>query len=236
MFLQLDKSIESKQTEWCSDCFRKADEAVGVAERRAREKEELRQEILVAARELFVKEGFANVSMRRIAEKIEYSPTTIYLYFEDKYDLLDCIVEERLQELCNQLQQLDAEAPRDPIESLRVGLRKYVEYWLEHPQDFRVAYMTDLRELDPERPWRCQTVARALFERLFNNVRRCMDAGMLETSDISLASQSIWAAVFGIISLLVMKPHFPWVDQDILISTVIDSAINGLKIPALVVA
>jgi AcrR family transcriptional regulator len=209
---------------------------VGVAERRAREKEELRQEILVAARELFVKEGFANVSMRRIAEKIEYSPTTIYLYFEDKYDLLDCIVEERLQELSNQLEQLHSEAPRDPIESLRVGLRKYVGYWLAHPQDFRVAYMTDLRELDPERPWRCQVVARALFEGLFDSVRRCMDAGMLETSDISLASQSIWAAVFGIISLLVMKPHFPWVDQDILISTVIDSAINGLKVPALVVA
>ncbi len=208
---------------------------MGVAERRAREKEELRQEILVAARELFVKEGFANVSMRRIAEKIEYSPTTIYLYFEDKSGLLDCIVEERLQELCNQLQVLDAEAPREPIESLRAGLRKYVDYWLQHPQDFRVAYMTDLTELDPDRPWGCQVLARALFESLMQKVRRCSDEGLLETTDIDLASQSIWAAVYGIISLLVMRPHFPWVDQNLLIQTVIDSAINGLKVPSLVV-
>jgi AcrR family transcriptional regulator len=209
---------------------------MGVAERRAREKEELRLDILTAARELFVKEGFANVSMRRIAEKIEYSPTTIYLYFEDKYDLLDCIVEERLQELCNQFRALDEQPPLKPIESLRIGLRKYVDYWLEHPQDFRVAYMTDLKELDPERPWRCQALARTLFERLLSNVRNCVDSGLLETDDVNLAAQSIWAAVYGIISLLVMKPHFPWVDQDRLIQSVIDSAINGHKVPSLVVA
>jgi AcrR family transcriptional regulator len=202
---------------------------MGVAERRAREKEELRQEILIAARELFVKEGFANVSMRRIAEKIEYSPTTIYLYFEDKSGLLDCIVEERLQELVNQLHTLDAAAPRDPISSLRDGLRMYVDYWLAHPQDFRVAYMTDLRELDPERPWRCQILARQLFDSLREKVRRCGEAGLIKTPDLELASQSIWAGVYGIISLLIMKPHFPWVDQDRLIRSVIDSAINGLR-------
>jgi AcrR family transcriptional regulator len=209
---------------------------MGVAERRAREKEELRQEILSAARELFVKEGFANVSMRRIAEKIEYSPTTIYLYFEDKSGLLDCIVEERLQELSNQLRLLDAEEPRDAVTTLRVGLRKYVDYWLQHPQDFRVVYMTDLSELDPDRPWRCQILARGLFENLRDKVRRCSEEGALHAPDIDLAAQSIWAAVYGIISLLVMKPHFPWVDQDRLIQTVIDSAIDGLRVPSLVVA
>jgi len=70
---------------------------MGVQERRAREKKELRQEILDAARDLFVREGFENVSMRKIAEKIEYSPTTIYLYFQDKADLLDCICEETFE-------------------------------------------------------------------------------------------------------------------------------------------
>lgn len=208
---------------------------MGVAERRAREKEELRQEILIAARELFVHEGFANVSMRRIAEKIEYSPTTIYLYFQDKSGLLDCIVEERLQELCNQLHVLDEEAPRDAVTSLRVGLRKYVDYWLAHPQDFRVAYMTDLRELEPERPWRHQVLAISLFDSLRAKVRRCAETGAIEAPDIELASQSIWASVYGIISLLIMKPTFPWVDQNRLIQSVIDSAINGLRAPHLTV-
>ena len=209
---------------------------MGVAERRAREKEELRQEILIAARELFVQEGFTNVSMRRIAEKIEYSPTTIYLYFQDKSGLLDCIVEERLQELCNQLEALDAEAPRDAVTCLRLGLRKYVDYWLDHPQDFRVAYMTDLRELEPDRPWRHQVLAVALFDSLRGKVRRCAESGFIDAPDIELASQSIWAAVYGIISLLVMKPSFPWVDRHKLIQSVIDSAIDGLRVPRLAVA
>ncbi len=53
---------------------------MGTKERRTREKEELRRQIIAAARELFVNEGYENVSMRKIADKIEYSPTTIYLY------------------------------------------------------------------------------------------------------------------------------------------------------------
>ena len=199
---------------------------MGVAERRAREKEELRLEILSAARELFVKEGFANVSMRRIAERIEYSPTTIYLYFQDKAGLLDCIVEERLQELVNRLHELDP-GPEDPYESLRIGLRKYVDYWVAHPQDFRVAYMSDLRELDPDRPWRCQILAKELFDRLRESVRRCVDASG-KARELELASQSVWASVYGIISLLVMRPSFPWVDQDQLIDSVVNTAVNGL--------
>ena len=61
---------------------------MGVQERREREKKELKQEILDAARDLFVREGFENVSMRKIAEKIEYSPTAIYLHFKDKEALV----------------------------------------------------------------------------------------------------------------------------------------------------
>ena len=56
---------------------------MGSNERRERERLELRQLILDAARELFVEEGYDAVTMRRIAEKIEYTPTTIYLHFKD---------------------------------------------------------------------------------------------------------------------------------------------------------
>ena len=72
---------------------------MGTKERRAREKEQLRRQILVAARELFVNEGYESVSMRKkFANKIEYSPTTIYLYFKDKADLLDSVCKETLPE------------------------------------------------------------------------------------------------------------------------------------------
>ena len=79
---------------------------MGVKERRAREKEQLRRRILSAARELFVTEGYESVSMRKIADMIEYSPTTIYLYYEDKADLLDSVCKETLLNLLNTLDLL----------------------------------------------------------------------------------------------------------------------------------
>jgi AcrR family transcriptional regulator len=68
---------------------------MGVKERKAREKETLRQDILDAARELFIREGYQAVSMRKIAEKIEYSPATIYLHFRDKDDIFDHLSKKR---------------------------------------------------------------------------------------------------------------------------------------------
>src|SRR5438874_1367073 len=108
---------------------------MGVKERRVREKEILRQEILDAARELFAKEGYENVSMRKVAEKIEYSPTTIYLYFESKADLLYYICEETFSRLLKKLESLGEESS-DPLVCLRKGMRAYIEFGLKHPNHY----------------------------------------------------------------------------------------------------
>jgi AcrR family transcriptional regulator len=200
---------------------------MGVQERRAREKEELRQEIMEAARELFVKEGFDNVSMRKIAEKIEYSPTTIYLYFQDKADLLDCIVEETL--LCLQAKLDSLQHGRDSVADLKNGLRAYIEYWTLHPNDFRVAYMTDLKALDPDRIWRCSIVGSAIYGCLRTSLNRCSECGALEIPDLEMAGQAIWVAIYGLVALFIMKPHFPWVDQSRLIDTVVNSAVDSMS-------
>ena len=79
---------------------------MGVAERRAREKTQLRQEILDAAREIFATEGYEALTMRRVAEKIEYSPTAIYLHFKDKAELVQAICDELFAGLVRRLQDL----------------------------------------------------------------------------------------------------------------------------------
>src|SRR6266516_4847160 len=99
---------------------------MGVKERREREKIETREIILDAARELFAAEGYDGVSMRKVAEKIEYSPTAIYVHFKDK--------EELFHELCRQdfahLQQVmtSSAMPSDPLERLRQIGRNYIEF------------------------------------------------------------------------------------------------------------
>jgi AcrR family transcriptional regulator len=112
---------------------------MGIAERQKRQKENLRKEIFDAASELFAQEGYANVSMRKIAERIEYSPTTIYLYFKDKNELLKYICEETFAKLGEQIREI-SEPETDPIIALRKGLRAYVDFGLAHPNHYEVVF------------------------------------------------------------------------------------------------
>src|ERR1700720_2414381 len=117
---------------------------MGVKERRDREKSETRDKILDAARELFVSEGYENVSMRRVAEKIEYSPTTIYLYFEDKASLLYAICEETFARLAKRMEAITRETD-EPIAGLRAGCRAYVDFGLKNPNHYKVTFINHPR-------------------------------------------------------------------------------------------
>ena len=86
---------------------------MGITERREREREEVRKKILDAARELFEREGYDNVTMRRIADAIEYSPTTIYLHFEDKDDLVRALCHEDFGRLLEALSLIAARRGSD---------------------------------------------------------------------------------------------------------------------------
>ena len=202
---------------------------MGVQERRAREKQELRQDILDAARDLFVREGFENVSMRKIADKIEYSPTTIYLHFHDKADLLDCICEETFTRLDKLLTELAA-APGDHYERLRRGLRAYIEFGLNHPNDYRVAFIMDLKPFSaPDRMPRCKEMGEKTFDHLRQSVRKCVESGVFRRLDIEATSQALWAAIHGLTSLLIVHSGYNWVDRDLLVDTLLDSVLGGLR-------
>ena len=78
---------------------------MGIKERQDRERQAVRQAILDAARDLFVSEGYRNVSIRKIAERIEYSPAAIYSYFPSKDDIFFALAEEGFR-------RLDAQGPQ----------------------------------------------------------------------------------------------------------------------------
>lgn len=206
---------------------------MGVQERRAREKQELRQEILSAARELFIREGFENLSMRKIAEKIEYSPTTIYLYFQDKADLLDCVCEETLEKLESRLAALRTSIS-DPVERLRSGLRAYIEFGLEYPNDYRVAFIMELKQEfgGPDKCRRCHEQGQKTFDHLRRSITECIATGAFGAHDVEATSQTLWAAAHGLASLLIQHPNFPWLDRASLIDNLLDTLMNGLKCPA----
>ncbi len=196
---------------------------MGVVERRARHKEILRRQILDAAREVFILEGYESVSMRKIAEKIEYSPTTIYLYFKDKTDLLNCLCEEVFARLGEKIEHIFA-ASGDPVERLRKGLRVYVDFGLENPNDYRIAFLIGGRGRTPEEA----PLGWNVYGYLRSTVTECVSSGRFRPLDAETATQALWAAVHGITSLLVIHGEFPWVDRYQLIETVIGASVAGL--------
>ena len=200
---------------------------MGVKERRAREKEQLRQQILSAARELFVNEGYENVSMRKIANKIEYSPTTIYLYFKDKTDLLDSVCKETLLNLLETLEQLKRDTT-DPVETLRKSGRAYIEFGLKYPQDYKLTFV-----IRPQFQKDLGLEEGSIGEKVFNYLREmvseCIRQQIFRQMDVETTGQVMWSAVHGVTLLLIDFPDFPWTERDQLIDTVIQTTIAGLK-------
>lgn len=204
---------------------------MGPKDRRVREKEQLRQEILDAARELFVKEGFANVSMRKVAEKIEYSPTTIYFYFKDKVDLLHCLCLETFTKLVKTFESLTTDMG-DPVECLRKGLRAYIAFGLKYPNHYQVTFI-QLPE-HPERPGqflyeKTEAMGQNAFAYLRMIVSECIRQKKFRKVDVETTSQALWSAVHGLTSLLIVHHKFPFVDRDKLIDHLIDTLIEGLR-------
>jgi len=202
---------------------------MGVKERKLRQKKFLRQEILDAASELFVKEGFENVSMRRIAEKIEYSPTTIYLYFKDKAELLEQVCHETFARLTAHLTRI-LEQPGDPAERLKRGLLAYIRFGLENPHHYRATFMMPIPEgFDRGKYNRPDSPGMQAFDFLRRSVYDCVTAGKFPSSDPEMISQTLWCGVHGITSLLITcERGFPWADKEQLIPFVVDTLIAGV--------
>jgi len=184
---------------------------MGIKERQERDREAVRRAILDAARELFASEGVEAVTMRRIAEKIEYSPTAIYFHFKDKEALLAELCDYDFRQFARRF--VEAAQIADPIDRLRAAGQAYVEFGLERPSHYRVMFMT------PKPPHAQNTEGKGNPEEdayafLHNTIEQAIAEGRLrpELTDVDLVSQVIWSGVHGIVSLEIAKCNDAWVE------------------------
>jgi AcrR family transcriptional regulator len=187
---------------------------MGTKERREREKSETRDKILDAARELFVTEGYEGVSMRKVAEKIEYSPTAIYVHFADK--------EELFRELCHEDYARLAEVfmssamATEPIERLKQIGQIYVEFGIRNPNHYKFMFMTvsPVHAPDEEDRQIMGNPEKDAYAFLKWAVQQAIHAGCFreELQDAEMISQTLWASVHGVISLQIAKGCDEWVE------------------------
>jgi AcrR family transcriptional regulator len=198
---------------------------MGIVERREREREEVQRKIMDAARDLFATEGYEKVTMRRIAEAIEYSATTIYHHFEDKDDLVNALCEEDFARLLAVFRsQLP---PEDPVEWIRQLGRAYARFGLENPNHYRFMFMTRAKYEKVPQP---SDSGQQTFGVLKEAVEKSIATGRFRPGDAQEIAQALWAGVHGAVALLItLQPeHWPQgAASPNLVDAVIENGIHG---------
>ncbi len=197
------------------------------SDRHERGREDLRKEILNAARDMFATGSFEEFSMRKLASKIGYSATTIYLYFTDRRDLLNRVCQETFAELNHTLEQLLATAS-SPLNCIRAGLRAYVEFAVAHPNHYKVVFLLDRPNNPDYRLDPTQDPGSRIYFLLRRLLSDGIDSGEIRPLELDATAQSIWASIHGLATLLILETEFPLEQRDRLIETQTDLLINGL--------
>jgi AcrR family transcriptional regulator len=203
---------------------------MGVKERQEREREEVREKIVAAARELFMAEGYRNVSIRKIAEKIEYSPAALYSYFPSKDDLFFALAEEgfrKLFEFTNTFK--DGEPEADPLQKVREGFLRYYEFSRLHPEYFDLMFV-DRTVPRIGRDWERFSFVVQMIDEVCVMLRRAIDAGVFPPeTDPEVAFHILWAAVHGPATAALCQRLAPDEDPDALARDTLEAALTGLR-------
>jgi AcrR family transcriptional regulator len=208
---------------------------LGSNDRREREKQELRGKILDAARALFPERGYEAVTIRTIADAIEYSPRTIYLYFKDKEDLIRELCRVDFAQFGAGMGELLKVA--DPLERIKRIGAAYARFGAERPNHYRLMFMTTppVHDHGPEAKEKGDPEQDA-YALLYNTVQEAIDKGLLrpELSDTHLLVQVLWSGIHGVVALntthcIGIDDWVPWAALEQRVETMLDVLNRGLR-------
>jgi AcrR family transcriptional regulator len=202
---------------------------MGIVERKEREKQEMRQRIIDAAMHMFLEEGYNKTSIRNIAEAIEYSPATIYLYYKDKDELLYAVQKEAFDKL---LETFEREATAtDPLLRLEQIGKSYLRFGMDNPELYDLMFIIRAPMNVDEHIH--QTNGRDCFGIVMEVLGECIEKGLLRYEDPRTAMLSFWSIGHGLVSLVVrcrLKVlELAETDIDDLLRKVIDEYLNLIK-------
>ncbi|MFB6098924.1 MAG: TetR/AcrR family transcriptional regulator [Salinibacter sp.] len=194
----------------------------------ASENGDLRRRILDTARHLLVQEGYQDLSMRKIADAIGYSATSIYLYFDSKDALLHALIHEGMMGLREQLEEAAAQHPEAPVRRLRALCRCFVEFGLDNPEYYEIMF-----QLRPERmeryPPEKYRQARENLGFFAEALEAGVDADIFDVNDVHVSATTVWASLHGTISLLLADRVDVRIEPDTFIDATIRQSIRGFR-------
>lgn len=172
---------------------------------------EYRSKIANHALEIYRAEGFEAVSMRRLAKEVGCAPMTIYAHFEGKQDILRYLWADVLADMSNEIQgkleRIDA-----PVERLQMAAQTFVSYWVDHPDHFRLVFMSnDVTRSDVSTFVKDEDTL-AHF-RMFSELVQVV---LQDDSNVKASTDTLISGMIGIALCLNTIRDYPWTDAKVM--------------------
>ena len=164
----------------------------------------MRELILQAARKVFLTKGYEKTSIRNIADAIEYSPATIYLYYKDKNELLFSLHEEAFRKMMKELSVVTSIS--DPFARLVEMGHQYIHYAVENPEFYDLMFIMEA----PMETLACRDElwedGMKSFGLLMKVIEECVQAGYFKaTTDLETTALTIWSYMHGLVTIYLKK-------------------------------
>jgi AcrR family transcriptional regulator len=195
-----------------------------------------RDEILAAAKELFLEEGFAATTIRKIADRVGVSAPALYLYFADKDAIMLALCDQTFGFLIEEMGRIERKGLK-PLVSLRQCGKAYINFGLKHPREYWLTFMSGNtpkpikvrghkpEDIDPSQPGMTGAIA---FARLVEQLRGFEAAGVKLKYPAESAAELCWMGLHGLVAALINNPDFPWTTRDELIEGMLDMVSEGI--------
>ena len=195
-----------------------------------------REEILQAAKELFLELGYEATTIRRIADRVGVSAPALYLYFQDKEQMMLALCDQTFAVLIESIAEIE-NTVTDPRERVRRFGEAYLKFGLAHPDEYKLIFLganipESIRKLghrmptdDPTRPG----IGGALvFQRLVTMLVEAKEGGLKLNYPPDTCAELCWMGIHGVVAALILKPDFPWSNRDLLGTGMLDIVLNGV--------
>jgi AcrR family transcriptional regulator len=201
---------------------------MGIKQRQEREREAVQRAILDAARDLFVAEGYGNVSIRKIAERIEYSPAAIYGYFPSKDDIFFALAEEGFR-LLSEMATPDDRTTGEPVERVRETFWRFYQFSRRYPEHFELMFV-DRSVPRITREYERFSFVGEMKRRLMREIERCIEAKIFpSTLNPAVAFRMLSMGVLGAAVMRLSGRFSPGEDADLIAADVLDVTLAGLR-------
>lgn len=179
---------------------------MAVEKRREREIEEMKELILFTASEIITMEGLDKLSIRKIASKIEYSPSIIYHYFKDKEEIVNQVMQRGYKKIVSAVSSAEVEQ-QTPKERLKLMTKNYIKAALAIPEEFMAAQLnnSDLALKYTASLFKGASKEKPALAALYQCLKEMHTGQEVSEDTLEMTSQMIAVSTLGLITKLIIE-------------------------------